>query len=100
MIIVKNKYFPFKGFKGAALYPFIFLRLKPDEIGSQITINHEKIHIEQQKELFVIGFYIVYFVFWLLYGYYLNPFEIEAYRHANFSGYLKARKRFNWTNYL
>jgi len=99
-MIIKNKYFPFKGYQGAALYPFIFLRLNADEKENQNVINHEKIHIKQQKELFIIGFYILYVIFWLLYGYYSNPFEVEAYRHGNFSRYLKARNHFNWTNYM
>ena len=40
---------------GITLYPFIILRKKHKK--NKIILNHESIHIEQQKELLVIGFY-------------------------------------------
>ena len=45
------------------LFPFIILSEEVDEY----TMNHELIHFEQQKELFVVGFYALYaydFVKW------------------------------------
>ena len=63
-----------------ALWPFIFIR---DE-GNEVTINHEKIHLRQQAELLVIGFYILYGFYWLksfvkyrdkVRAYYDIPFE-------------------------
>jgi hypothetical protein len=51
-MIIKNKYIPFKGFAAMAVWPFIFV--KKDV--SEKTINHEKIHHAQQREVF----------FWLL----------------------------------
>ena len=38
------------------LFPFIIISEEVDEY----TMNHEMIHFEQQKELLVVGFYILY----------------------------------------
>lgn len=87
------------------LWPFIFIR---DE-GNQITINHESIHIKQQKELLVLGFYILYVLFWLVgvvkyrnfqKAYYEIPFEREAYRNQSDWVYLLNRKRHAWIRYV
>ena len=51
---------------GITLWPFIILREKYRgktnywKLKAQRIINHESIHIEQQKELLVIPFYILY----------------------------------------
>ena len=62
-----------------------------DKIGTMITTyNHEKIHLVQQRELWVVGFYLLYVWYWLkakskgLTGseaYYAIPFEKEAYEN-------------------
>ena len=87
------------------LYPFIISR---DRLNIT-TYNHEKIHLVQQRELWVVGFYILYVWYWLkarakgLNGsaaYYAIPFEKEAYEnHSNFK-YLHDRKPHSWQNYL
>ena len=88
-----------------ALWPFVFIR---DE-GDDITINHEKIHLAQQRELLLIGFYVLYGGFWLYNliktrnksdAYYKIPFEKEAYIRSNELNYLEKRKSFAWTKYL
>jgi len=96
MIKIKNKYIPFKGYKAMAIFPFLFYKRKL----SQKTINHESIHFEQQKECLIIGFYILYFIMWPIYGYKNIPFEREAYKNANNKNYLKTRNRFSWLKYL
>ena len=87
------------------LYPFIISREKMDKL----TLNHEMIHIKQQQELLVIGFYLLYGMWWLqgiLKGmnkaeaYYSIPFEIEAYMHDEDMRYLKKRKRWAWKRYI
>lgn len=88
-----------------ALWPFIFIR---DE-GNEVTINHEKIHLRQQAELLVIGFYILYGFYWLksfvkyrdkVRAYYDIPFEKEAYAAQNDMDYLAKRKFLAWLNFL
>ncbi|MBL0342603.1 MAG: hypothetical protein IPP71_17925 [Bacteroidetes bacterium] len=94
--------------KGIALFPFIFLKHKSD-FKDVILINHEKIHIRQQLELFVIPFYLIYGIHYLYNliqqfshesAYRNILFEKEAYDHENDLSYLNKRKLFSFLNYL
>ena len=87
-----------------ALWPFVFIR---DE-GNEVTINHEKIHLRQQVELLVVGFYILYGFYWLksfvknrdkAQAYYDIPFEKEAYTMQKDMTYLDSRPRYSWLNF-
>jgi hypothetical protein len=86
------------------LYPFgIYTQVNP----SQVTIRHELIHWEQQKEMLCIFFYVWYFVEWVVklfiygkYSYYHISFEKEAYSNDNNKNYLTNRKCFAWLKYL
>ena len=86
-------------FNGLALYPFIFIH--PEKQG-EYTLNHELIHIEQQKELWLIGFAILYLYFNITRGYWDNPFEQEARAFEGQDGYLKEglRQKFDWKYYV
>ena len=63
MKIVYNKFIPFKGFCAINLFGIIFAR-KGCKVTPR-TINHEKIHTAQMRELGYIGFYVLYFLEWL-----------------------------------
>ena len=74
-----------------------------------VIINHESIHIKQQKEMLVIPFYIWYcFEYLIRYLQYKNwykayqniSFEREAYKHERDLNYLQNRKLFSWFKYL
>lgn len=109
-IIIKDSKLPqalsfFIDIYAITLYPFIIIKDK----GNETTINHEKIHIVQQKELFVIGFYVLYVYYWLCGkvkglsndAAYMNiPFEREAYRKMYDDEYLEKRKRHAWRQYI
>tara|TARA_A100001515_G_scaffold80527_1_gene63864 strand:+ start:162 stop:491 length:330 start_codon:yes stop_codon:yes gene_type:complete len=109
-MIIKNSIVPklfsvFINVYAIALYPFVFIR---DE-GNEVVINHERIHLKQQRELWVIGFYLLYVLFWLINlvryrdtatAYYELPFEREARVNESDWVYLLNRKRFAWTKYL
>ena len=109
-IIIQNSNIPkylsiFISISAITLFPFIISR---DEM-SDVTIRHEIIHIEQQRELFVIFFYILYVWYWLrgkMSGMtndeaYMNiPFEQEAYRKMYDENYLETREKHAWRNYL
>lgn len=93
------KYLVPKGYTAITIYPFVVLKHKRQK-DDMILINHEKIHLRQQLELLVIGFYLWYFVEFLLrlikfknwYRAYLNiSFEREAYKNENDLNYLKSR---------
>lgn len=65
------------------------------------AMNHEYIHTEQMKELWYVGFYILYILEWLYRlvfhaktAYKGISFEREAYQHEKDLDYLKTRKRF------
>lgn len=84
---------------GITLFPFIFVRPS----ASDVTINHEKIHLQQQLELLVILFYIIYGLDYIIgrfkglndYDAYRNiRFEKEAFKHQGNFQYLKERKRY------
>ena len=107
-MIFISKYIVPKGFYGITLFPFIFLidkNLKNDSI----LIHHEKIHLQQQKEMCIIFFYIFYGVEWFIkllkykskHSAYLNiSFEREAYQNGINIHYLKTRKPWAFLNYL
>lgn len=96
---------------GISLFPFIILREKYKD-GSKFwkakakkIINHETIHFQQQLELGVVLFYVIYVIEYivksLIYfniqkGYYNISFEREAYTNEKNFHYLKNRKRYNW----
>ena len=93
MKIIYNKHIPFKGFAAMAVCPLIFVR------GTSISaksMNHEMIHFEQQKELWFIGFYLLYLYFWATKGYKKIPFEREAKSNEYDFTYLRNRKKFAW----
>ena len=99
-IIYNDSFLKFFRIGGITLYPFIFLRNKYKN--NKKILNHEKIHIEQQKELLIIGFYIWYLLEWIVRIFmkgnaYKNiRFEKEAYSNADNLDYLKTRKKYNW----
>lgn len=93
-MVIELKYF-FKGYVGFAVYPFIFIKKGR---ATDVVINHEKIHLRQQKELLIIVFFIAYALNYLvnLFIYknsdkaYRNiSFEREAYQNEKNLNYLK-----------
>jgi hypothetical protein len=90
-----------KNMNGISLFPFIFV---VDKTNKRL-VNHELIHYQQQKEMLIIPFYILYFIEWLFRGAnhsaYLNiSFEREAYENDDNLDYLKNRKLFSWVKYM
>lgn len=91
---------------GISLAPFgIFLRR--EYLKRKKTINHEKIHWQQQLEMGVIFFYIWYILEWLIKlfrwgnrSYNELSFEREAYVHDRDYDYLKNRKPYSWVKYI
>lgn len=77
--IVKMKYFPFKGYKAMSWCGKIITREDRLDI---ITINHERIHLEQALRYGSwIKYYLAYLWEYIKYGYADNKFEIEAYEN-------------------
>lgn len=107
IVIVAPKIFS-ENFNGLTIYPFVFVRnraLKKDEV----LLNHEKIHLQQQKELLWLPFFIWYglefLVNWFRYkntlmAYRNISFEKEAYNHESDLAYLGQRKFLAFSKYL
>ena len=109
-IIIQNSKIPaylsiFISISAITLFPFIISR---DEM-ADVTIRHEMIHIEQQRELLVIFFYILYVWYWLKgkargmtndNAYMSIPFEQEAYRKMYDEDYPIKRQRHAWRKYI
>lgn len=95
---------------GITLFPYIILREKYETIAyaekNRIIINHESIHIKQQTELLVIGFYIWYIVEWFIRLFmkgsaYSNiSFEKEAKLNEKNLDYIKIRKKYSFIKYI
>ena len=94
---------------GISLFPIVVLRerYKNPELknGLQRIVTHETIHFQQQLEMLVIPFYIIYILEYVIKAlYYFNiekayrniSFEREAYQYELDKDYLKTRKRYNW----
>ncbi|MFV0540463.1 MAG: hypothetical protein ACK5MZ_04410 [Aestuariibaculum sp.] len=107
-MILISKYLIPKGYTGMAVYPFVFLKdknLKYDKV----LINHEKIHLRQQLELFILPFYIIYITEFVIRlacyrswkQAYLNiSFEREAYCNESNLNYLKDRIYWRFLKYF
>ena len=108
-IIIKNSKIPkllswFIDARAITLFPFIFIK----DDGDDRLINHESIHIAQYRELFVIGFYLVYILDFITgfikfkngrEAYYSIRFEKEAYANDHNLKYLENREKFAWRKY-
>lgn len=96
-----------KNITGITLAPFgIYLREDIYDKQNPKTINHEKIHWQQQMEMLIIFFYIIYFSEWFIRlfvnedAYRSISFEREAYDNDTDYEYLKTRKPFSWLKYF
>jgi hypothetical protein len=97
-----------KNYVGLTIWPFIVLRedrLKEDHV----LLNHERIHLRQQLEMFIIPFYLWYLLEWSVrccmyrnaYLAYQNlSFEREAYLNEDDLNYLSSRNPYSFIKYL
>lgn len=103
-IIYNNKILDNLGFlryiNGITLYPYIILREK--EKKNKVLLNHEQIHIEQQKELLIIFFYLLYILEFIFKGfsYHKISFEKEAYKYQKDLDYLIKRKKYSFVKHI
>ena len=107
-MILLCKYIIPTGYSSITLYPFVFLKdIKQKE--DVILLNHERIHIAQQKELLVLFFYIWYIVEFVIRlvvskdwntAYRNISFEREAYAHESNLAYIKKRLKWTFLKYL
>jgi hypothetical protein len=108
MFVIVAKYLIPKGYRGLTLFPFVFVKYRPDS-DNKVVVNHEKIHLRQQLELFVLPFYIWYLLEYAVrllqyknanLAYRNISFEREAYANELHLDYLKTRPFFSFLKYL
>jgi hypothetical protein len=108
MFLIVAKYLIPKGYRGLAVFPFVFVKYSLDK-KNEAFVNHERIHLRQQLELLVIPFFIWYLVEFLarLIQYknrdlaYRNiSFEREAYANEVDLDYLNRRIFWKFLNYV
>lgn len=106
-MLIVFKYLVPKGYTAITVFPIIILKNKKQK-EALILINHEKIHLKQQIELLIVGFYIWYVIEFILNFLklkhcnkaYLNiSFEKEAYKNENDLNYLKSRSLYSFLKY-
>lgn len=104
MKVIYNDWIPFKGFKCINLLEVLFVR--NGCVMTEKDFNHEAIHTAQMKEMLYVGFYLWYFIEWIIRlcgkgnAYKSLGFEKEAYTHDDDLTYLTTRVRFAWWKYL
>ena len=106
MKIIYNKILPFgRNFYALNFFGILFAKGPCD----RVTINHEKIHTAQMKELAYVFFYLFYVLEWVVrlfqYGlstraYYNISFEREAYANQTDMNYLSSRRAFSFMPHL
>ncbi|MBD5271752.1 MAG: hypothetical protein HDS42_00530 [Bacteroides sp.] len=106
MKIIRNRILPFgKKYYAINLFGILFAK---GPCGA-ITINHERIHTAQMKELLFIPFYIFYILEWFIrllqyrnsFTAYRNiSFEREAYANESNPDYLSKRKLYSFLRYI
>lgn len=97
-----------KGYSAMAIFPFVFLQYKSQK-EDFVLLNHERIHLRQQLELFVLPFYFWYFIEYLYrliqhkshrLAYRNISFEREAYSNEHDLEYLSQRPFWQFLKYL
>ena len=108
MFLLVTKYLIPKGYRGLAVFPFVFVKYSLDK-ENPVFVNHERIHLRQQLELLVIPFFVWYFLeFCLRWIQYKNfdlayrniSFEREAYAKEKDLDYLKRRSFWEFLKYI
>lgn len=106
-LIVVNYLIP-KGYRGLAIFPFVFVKRRKDKVNA-IFLNHERIHLRQQFEMLILPFFVWYFSEFLLrlvqyrnfnLAYRNISFEREAYSNELNLSYLKNRPFMGFIKYL
>jgi hypothetical protein len=104
MLIIRNKFIPFRGFSAINILGILFVR--PNTRVTPRLLNHERIHTAQMLEMGIIFFYLWYVIEWLFRltqrgnAYYRISFEREAYTHQSEPSYLSNRAPWAWRHYL
>ena len=91
----------FGHYTGMAIPPFLIIVSKKSR-NPMKTIRHEWTHVLQAVELWYFGFYLLYFISWLIVGFKYRKiwFEREAHYTDESPFYNGSRKKFSWLQYV
>lgn len=98
-------WFPLKGNIAITILWWMVVRKDKANKLSPVVINHEHIHYAQERELWYVGFYVLYVFMFIANmlvvwdwdkAFRRIPFEEEAYANAASLNYLENRRRFAW----
>ncbi len=101
-------FIPFKGYVAVTVLCWMVIRKEYKELVTWIVENHENIHYAQERELWYVGFYLMYVLFYLRGLWYFRnhrdayhsiPFEQEAYKNEGNSAYLNNRESMAWKKF-
>ena len=107
-MILISRYIVPNGYTGVTIYPFVFLKYKGLKTDATL-INHERIHLQQQLELLVLPFYVIYVVEFSIRlmqyrdwktAYRNISFERECYLNETNLEYLKTRTPWRFLKYI
>lgn len=99
-MLIVSKFLVPKGYRALTVFPFVFLREKASK-DDLVLLNHERIHLAQQRELLFVVFFVWYGLDYLLklllyknhqLAYRNIIFEREAYLNERNFEYLATRK--------
>lgn len=106
MIVIRTRHFPFGNYTTINLFGILFTKNKKL---SKRTINHERIHTKQMKEMLFIFFYLWYGIEYIIIrlfhakqndAYYDVSFEEESHNNDDNQDYLLVRKHYAWWKYI
>ena len=105
MLIIRNRFLPFKRFTAINLLGVLFAH--PGAEIDERLINHERIHTRQMLEMLIVGFYLWYVIEWIIRliimrtnAYRNISFEREAYANEGNLNYIRQRKPYSWLKFL
>ena len=104
MIIINNRFIPFRHFMAINLFGVIFV--KKNFTLDDADSRHELNHTLQIREMLFVFFYLWYIIEWIIRlfmkgnAYRQISFEREAYSQMNNPTYLQERKPYAWIKYL
>ena len=111
-VVEHSKLMKVLSIRGLAIYPVVFVEgdALTKKGNSTVILRHERIHLEQQREMFILPFYIIYLVEETLraafqfsgnydQAYLAICFEREAYGNEAKGTYLRRRVPYAWTQY-
>lgn len=106
MIIIRTRHFPFGSYTTINLFGILFTKNKNL---SKRTINHERIHTKQMKEMLYIFFYLWYGIEYVIIrlfhakqndAYHDVSLEEEAHNNDDNQDYIYLREHYTWLKYI